>query len=50
MANLAKRNIVWLTTLVMTRLKRMQYRPCVPGGFLPTWTSRPSATPTVKDR
>ena len=30
LANLAKRNLAQLTTLVKTRLKRMQYRPAPP--------------------
>jgi DDE superfamily endonuclease len=34
LANLAKRNISQLTALVKTRLKRMQYRPCLLEGFL----------------
>jgi DDE superfamily endonuclease len=34
LANLAKRNIAQLTVLVKTRLKRMQYRPALLGGFL----------------
>jgi putative transposase len=34
LANLAKRNIAQLTVLVKTRLKRMQYRPSLLGGFL----------------
>ena len=34
LANLAKRNLVQLTALVRTRLKRMQYRPGLLGGFL----------------
>jgi hypothetical protein len=34
LANLAKRNLAQLTALVKTRLKRMQYRPGLPGGFL----------------
>ena len=34
LANLAKRNIVQLTTLVKTRLRRMQYRPGLLDGFL----------------
>jgi putative transposase len=34
LANLAKRNISQLTALVKTRLKRMQYRPGLLGGFL----------------
>ena len=34
LAKLAKRNIGQLTALVKTRLKRMQYRPGLLGGFL----------------
>ena len=34
LANLAKQNIDQLTALVKTRLKRMQYRPGLLGGFL----------------
>jgi hypothetical protein len=34
LANLAKRNLAQLTTLVKTRLRRMQYRPGLLGGFL----------------
>ena len=34
LANLTKRNISQLTALVKTRLKRMQYRPGLLGGFL----------------
>ena len=34
LANLAKRNLAQLTTLVKTRLKRMQYRPALLEGFL----------------
>jgi putative transposase len=34
LANLAKRNLTQLTALVKTRLKRMQYRPGLLGGFL----------------
>jgi putative transposase len=34
LANLAKRNLVQLTALVKTRLRRMQYRPGLLGGFL----------------
>ena len=34
LANLAKRNISQLTSLVKTRLKRMQYRPGLLDGFL----------------
>jgi hypothetical protein len=34
LANLAKRNIAELTALARTRLKQMQYRPGLLGGFL----------------
>jgi len=34
LANLAKRNIAQLATLIKTRLKRMQYRPGLIEGFL----------------
>jgi hypothetical protein len=34
LANLAKRNLAQLTTLVKTRLRRMQYRPSLLDGFL----------------
>jgi transposase len=34
LANLTKQNIDQLTVLVKTRLRRMQYRPGLPGGFL----------------
>ena len=34
LANLAKRNLIELTALVKTRLKRMQYRPALLTGFL----------------
>jgi putative transposase len=34
LANLAKRNLAQLTTLVKTRLRRMQYRPSLLGGYL----------------
>ena len=34
LANLAKRNLAQLTTLVKTRLRRMQYRPGLLAGFL----------------
>ena len=34
LANLAKRNLLQLTALVKTRLKRMQYRPGLLDGFL----------------
>jgi transposase len=32
--NLAKRNLAQLTALVKSQLKRMQYRPALPRGFL----------------
>jgi putative transposase len=35
LANLTKHGIDQLTTLVKTRLKRMQYRPGLLDGFLP---------------
>ena len=34
LANLAKRNLLQLTALAKTRLKRMQYRPGLLEGFL----------------
>ena len=34
LANFAKRNLAQLTALVKTRLRRMQYRPRLLGGFL----------------
>ncbi len=34
LANLAKRNLAQLTALVKTRLRRMQHRPALLGGFL----------------
>lgn len=43
LANLAKRNLAQLTTLVKTRLRRMQYRPGLLGGFLAS--TRPGLTP-----
>ena len=43
LANLAKRNISQLTTLVKTRLKRMQYRPGLLDGFLAGTGPRPHA-------
>ena len=43
LANLAKRDISQLTALVRTRLRRMQYRPGLPGGFLAG--TRPGLTP-----
>ncbi len=54
LANLAKRNLSQSTAPVRTRLKPMQYRPgsSLDGFPMPTpaWTSRPSATPRIKDR
>ena len=47
LANLAKRNLVQLTALVKTRLKRMQYRP--PHSSQHPWTSHPSVTSTIRD-
>ena len=43
LASLAKRDISQLTALVKTRLRRMQYRPGLPGGFLAG--TRPGLTP-----
>ena len=34
LANLTKHDITQLSALVKTRLKKMQYRPCLLGGFL----------------
>ena len=34
LGNMAKRNLAQLTALVKTRLRRMQYRPALLGGFL----------------
>jgi transposase len=34
LANLVKRNLAQLTTLVKAQLRRMQYRPGLLGGFL----------------
>ena len=52
LANLAKRDISQLTALVKTRLKRMQYRPALLGGFLASTRLdfTPSCNPTIKDR
>ena len=52
LANLAKRNIAQLTALVKTRLKQMQYRPALLGGFLASTRLdlTPFCTPTLKDR
>ena len=41
LANLAKRNLAQLTTLIKTRLKRMQYRPGLLDGFLASTRPRP---------
>jgi transposase len=43
LANLAKRNLAQLTTLIKTRLKRMQYRPSLLDGFLAS--TGPGLTP-----
>ena len=43
LANLAKRDIGQLTALVKTRLRRMQDRPGLPGGF--SGTTRLGLTP-----
>ena len=51
LANLAKRNLTQLTTLIKTRLKRMQYRPGLLDGFL-TSTGldlTPFCTPAIND-
>jgi len=57
LANLTKRNLAQLTVLVKTRLRRMQYRPGLLGGFLasthldltpfcnPTWLSECAGRP-----
>ena len=52
LANLAKRNLVQLTALVTTRLKQMQYRPALLGGFLASTRLdlTPFCNPTLKDR
>ncbi len=52
LANLAKRNIAQLTALARTRLKRMQYRPGLLGGFLASTglDLTPFCNPTLKDR
>jgi hypothetical protein len=49
LANLAKQNIDQLTTLVKTRLRRMQYRPGLLDGFLAK-TGLDLATPAIGDR
>jgi len=53
LANLAKRNLAQLTALVKTRLKRMQYRPGLLGGFSSRQHRlRPHVlpvTPTIRD-
>jgi transposase len=51
LASLAKRNLAQLIALARTWLKRMQYRPALPGGFL-TSTGldlTPFCNPTLKD-
>jgi DDE superfamily endonuclease len=52
LANLAKRDLAQLTTLVRTQLRRMQYRPSLLGGFLASTRLdlTPSVTPTIEDR
>jgi hypothetical protein len=52
LANLAKRNLSQLTALVKTRLRRMQYRPGLLGGFLASTglDLTPFVTPTIKNR
>jgi putative transposase len=52
LANLAKRNLAQLTALVKSRLRRMQYRPGLLGGFLASTRLdlAPFVTPTIKDR
>jgi hypothetical protein len=52
LANLGKRNISQLTTLVKTLLKRMQYRPGLLDGLLtgPGLDFTPSVTPKIEDR
>ena len=52
LANLAKRNLPQLTALIKTRMRRMQYRPSLLGGFLASTGLDlvPSVTPTIKDR
>jgi putative transposase len=52
LANLAKRNLAQLTALIKTRLRRMQYRPGLLGGFLASTRLdlAPSVTLTIKDR
>ena len=52
LANLAKRNLAQLTTLIKTRLKRMQYRPALLDGFLASTgldLTHPSVTPAIND-
>jgi hypothetical protein len=50
LANVANRDIAQLTTLVKTRLRRMQHQPGLIEGFLaePGSTSRPSVTQKLK--
>ena len=52
LSHLAKRNLAQLTTLVKARLRRMQYRPGLLGGFLASTglDLAPFVTPTIKDR
>jgi transposase len=51
LANLAKRNLSQLTSLVKTRLKCMQYRPSLLGGFLASTglDLAPFGNPAIKD-
>jgi hypothetical protein len=49
MANLVKQDIDQLTTLVKTRLKRMQYRPGLLDGFL-AGTRLDLSNPHIEDR
>jgi hypothetical protein len=51
LANLAKRNLAQLIALVKTRLKRMQYRPALLGGFLASTglDLTPFGNPALKD-
>jgi transposase len=44
LANLAKRDIAELTSLVRTRLRRMQYQPGLIEGFLTGDPARPHAS------
>jgi transposase len=48
LANLAKRNLAQLTALIKTRLRHIQYRPSLPGGFLAS--TGPDLTPFCNPR